>query len=429
MKLDFEKWYEEKIINNEAKKLFNESCLCYKVGAYRAAFLMTYLGFQNILKERLLKSEVCPQGIPQSLWKKTQEDLLDDKKWDDAVFDSVNRIKPSNPFLINDDIRKQYEYFRCIRNDCAHAKSNIISYPHVESLWLFIQSNYNKFVVNGGRKGLLERISIHYNPIYTKPGSDINPIIEDIITSMNVNEIPLFLKDVYELSRFSFKTLKGENYSDFWNGIVYSLNSDLREGIIIFAKDDWSIFLKFINLYPDKLMEILLNSSSEFKREFWSYRIFKMDSYYYPNRWEILKKVLENNIIPSDELNNFITKLAIEYMVVPPKDYLEFFKSIGYLDELKRMYFGSYNKFDYPNGIYYADKNWSKIRELIINIDLDYEIVSQLNRVFVPITYGIYYNGMRDLLKDNENFRRKYKKVLINEGCEVPSYIIELEEN
>lgn len=426
MRLEFEKWYEEKINNNEAKQLFNEACLCYKVGAYRASFLMTYLGFQNILKERLLKFNVSPNGIPENMWERIKNDLLDDKKWDETVFDCVNRVKPSNPFLIDDDIRKQYDYFRCIRNDCAHAKSNIISYPHVESLWLFIQSNNNKFIVNGGVEGLLERISIHYNNIYTKPGTDVTPIIEDITTSMKVNEIPSFFRKVYDLLVGEYGSFSRKRYFDFWDKIVHSFNSDLRESIFIFVKTDWDIFLDFINTYPDTTLQILSNSSEQFKREFWTDKIYKMSSWEHSNRWEIVKKVVEHNIIPSDELKDFIETLAIEYKTVPPHDYLDFFKSIGYLNELKKRIFGRDN-FAAPSGIDYANYNWENIKELIINIELDYKIVSQLNKVFVAASYGTFYSGMQKLLEKNNSFRSSYKQVLIDNKCNLPDYIKELD--
>lgn len=430
MRLRFEKWYEEKI-NGDAKELFNESCLCYKVGAYRATFLMSYLGFQSVLKERMLKKPKAPNGLSQRYWDTIQNKLRDDKTWDDTVFEAVDKNQPASPFLINDDLRKQYRYFRCIRNDCAHAKSNIISYPHVESLWLFIESNYNKFVVNGGRDGLLERISIHYNPTYTKPGSDISPIIEDISTSMNVTEIPLFLKDVHELledKSLIYTSFEDEEFSDFWKKIVFSSDEELVEAMIIFVKGDWDIFLNFINRYPYKLIDILLSSTDQFKREFWNEKIFNMSSFWHLNVWDILKRVLESNIVPKDELNKFIKKASNKFKEVPPKEYLEFFRTVGYLDELKRMHFECGNNFNSPGGIDYANRNWTSISPLIENIELDYDIVSQLNKAFMSASYGIYYDGMKILLENNHEFRNKYEEILVKNSCLIPQCILDLEE-
>ena len=60
----FEVWYKDKIDNKSARDLFDESCMCYKVGAYRAAYIMTYLAFQNVLKDRLLAFNGIPTGMP-----------------------------------------------------------------------------------------------------------------------------------------------------------------------------------------------------------------------------------------------------------------------------------------------------------------------------------------------------------------------------
>lgn len=426
MKLEFEKWYEEKINNEEAKQLFREGCLCYKVGAYRAAFLITYLGLQNILKERLLKLSSCPNNISEELWERTKKDLMNDKKWDEAVFDCVKRVNPSNIFLINDDIRKQYDYFRCIRNDCAHAKSNIISYPHVESLWLFIQSNNNKFVVNGGKAGLLDRINIHYNPIYTKPGADINPIIEDIPTAMSIDEIPTFLEEVYEVFD-SFASFTDEEYFDFWNQIVHSENNDLRRGMFVFVKKEWNVFLDFIDAFPETVIEILSTTSDEFKREFWKTHLLKMRGCYYENRWKIVKTIISNNIIPSDELSDFISALSRKYNEMPPEEYIDFYRTVGFIDEFKKSVFNTRN-FSSPNGIHYANRNWKNIKDLITNIELDNDIVLILNKVFLRTSYGKFYEGMKRLLEENINFKAKYKQILSVNNCEIPEYLSELDE-
>lgn len=104
MKTRFEKWYENNDFPNDAKELFKESVLCYKISAYRASFIMAYLGVQTVLRERLLNAHNKPNNIPEHMWKKKIEELKDDKIWDNTVLDLVNRTNPDNPFLINDDI-------------------------------------------------------------------------------------------------------------------------------------------------------------------------------------------------------------------------------------------------------------------------------------------------------------------------------------
>ena len=69
MKLPFESWLEEQKIMTQAKSCFNESFICYKAGAYKAALLFAYSGFLMILKDRILISNP-PTGFEEGRWRK-----------------------------------------------------------------------------------------------------------------------------------------------------------------------------------------------------------------------------------------------------------------------------------------------------------------------------------------------------------------------
>lgn len=66
MKIAFEKWLEQNEIPEEAVALFEESIHCYKISAYRSAFIMSYIAFQNILKKRMLSAANTPTGVTQT---------------------------------------------------------------------------------------------------------------------------------------------------------------------------------------------------------------------------------------------------------------------------------------------------------------------------------------------------------------------------
>jgi hypothetical protein len=69
MFLDFEKWINKKSIPQESLDTFLEAILCYKFGAYKASLLFSYIGFQLIIKDRILKSNM-PQSFPTGKWAK-----------------------------------------------------------------------------------------------------------------------------------------------------------------------------------------------------------------------------------------------------------------------------------------------------------------------------------------------------------------------
>ena len=45
-----------------------EAVTCYKVGAYRSAYLMSYLAFKTTIRERVLNASK-PDGIEDRCWK------------------------------------------------------------------------------------------------------------------------------------------------------------------------------------------------------------------------------------------------------------------------------------------------------------------------------------------------------------------------
>lgn len=117
MKLAFENWLETQYIEDEAKEFLEEAILCFKVSAYRGAFMLSYLAFQIIVKHRLLRAEQ-PAGISDSTWTEIQDNLKLIDKWDIEVNEVIafdndvekKKVKPKpskQAFLIYRDIRNE----------------------------------------------------------------------------------------------------------------------------------------------------------------------------------------------------------------------------------------------------------------------------------------------------------------------------------
>ncbi|MCE4049905.1 hypothetical protein [Bacillus sp. Au-Bac7] len=429
MKTRFESWFENYNFPGDADTLFKEAVLCYKISAYRASFIMSYLGIQTVLRERLLNSHHKPNNMPQNMWEKKLEELKDDNAWDNTVFDLVNRTKPDNPFVITDDIRVQYSYWRTIRNDCAHAKSNIVSYPHVEALWLFIESNLNKFVVNGGTAGLHEKIKKHFDTRYTPPNTDVLPIVKEIPHAMTKTEIPLFLKEVDDF--FEETILKFNHFDEdsedfnFWNHVANSEDAILREAFIDFIKSDWDIFRKFIVVFSGKLYEI--SSDGEFIREFWSSEIWELFKWGNIDGWKILKVLLDNKIIPAEELDEFIKKLYKKAKRNPPEFMIDFLKTTDYFKMLKASLFEC-RRMSKPFGIEFANNHWDRIRFYLKHMELDSVVVSELNSAYLASSYGEFNREMTKLFETDTAFSQIYKKIIQDEKYKLPSILEKRED-
>jgi hypothetical protein len=186
-------------LDEASRILFEEALLCYAIGAYRAALVFSYLGVLRSVAHRLSNS-TRPSNCKEKLWNNIQAKLREDADWEVAAFESLLKVQPASLFLLDEDIRQQFTYWRGRRNDAAHDRTNEISAPHVESLWMFFRSNYMKLIVAGGREGLLERFRRHFDESYTPPGADISSLVAEIPVAVRVQEYGDFLLQLLALT-------------------------------------------------------------------------------------------------------------------------------------------------------------------------------------------------------------------------------------
>lgn len=437
MKLQFERWCEANNIKGETLKLFNEGVLCYKIGAYRASFIMTYLGFQHELRNRIVTSHNKPDNIKDNYWKQIIERVQDDNSWDTEVFNTVNRTKPDNIFLIDDDIRKKYDYWRSIRNDCAHAKGEIISHPHIESFWLFIESNYNKFVINGGKAGILDKIKTHYDRRYTAPGTNVDYIVDSILPSIKIEELQILLYDIYNMFKkeSTYDVFCPQNTRhDFWQGIIYSENNILRESMIDFVKKDRRLFVDFIKYYPEQLSICL--SDENFARLIWTGWISDMlekvwiDLEYFLETgdkhigWICVRKLLEEKIIPEKEIDYFLLLVwSSTYRCAVPYNMVEFMNNYGYFKIMRDALFNkdTYRVANFMNKINFQ---WPVMKCIIVKLGINEEELLLLDELYKKIPYGEFHDGISDLLTNKKEFREQYIKILKKNSVEIPGELI-----
>ena len=194
MRIYFQDWIYTQNLPNRSLDLFEEAILCYRATAYKGALLFSFLGFQNVIRERILNSNIPHNATEyERKWIEIQGKLRDEDQSDTQIIDCIRMQKPFNVFSISDDIRNQYMYWKNRRNDCAHGKENIIKETHVENFWLFIESNLVKFNVNGSSTFLKDKVKKHFNIMITPKGTNPNNIISEIPSSLKPEEFKTFL--------------------------------------------------------------------------------------------------------------------------------------------------------------------------------------------------------------------------------------------
>lgn len=313
MRLKIEEWLSNQVVSEEAENLLKESIVCYKASAYRAGLLFSYLFFQTVLKERILSSK-RPEDVPQSKWNGIIHNLQNDDKWDEEVYESVKRGPGSWViFNLTEDMRQQVTYWKNRRNDCAHAKTNGIQASHVESFWSFIQYNLPKFVVNGGKAALLEKIRVHFDISLTPPNADFGYIVQEIIHSIYEHEYKDFIIELNQLLGDSFfdSSYESERRVNFWLSI-FGLNESFDNSLIAYLLENDKLCNEILKYDPSKVL--YFRGHPQFIRRLWFDG--KIDS-------SILAALFRNDLIPTDQEEEAIEKLVHSNERIYPEVMLE----------------------------------------------------------------------------------------------------------
>ncbi|UYO34729.1 hypothetical protein NF868_11560 [Bacillus zhangzhouensis] len=380
MRLQIEKWLDQQNFKEDINSLFEESITCYKASAYRASFLFSFLAFQSVIKERILKAEMPKNHNPHT-WGGIQNNLRNEDRWDLEVIESIKIINEGKRlFNITQDLRDQVLYWKGRRNDCAHSKPNTISYSHVESFWLFLISNLPKFFVDGGFKALLQKIDKYFDQNYTNKNADFKNIIQDVPFAVNEEDANSFIKELYEI----IAGLEDEDYYDrgisLYNELI-KLNSPISAKIIEVIKQAplrSHLEEAYLGTYPEHLS--LFYSNPEDVRYFWRTKLENM----YTHKFTILAALLRNGLINEDKeevFDYFIKNILAERnslsdSVISDLEFHGYFKS--YQNLVFNESEGLIRAFDWAN-----DEARFTLAEHLDHIGLNEEIVTSINTTFV----------------------------------------------
>lgn len=222
MKLKFEKFIEVRNFSPEVRALFQEAIICYKFSAYRASLVMAYLGFMQLIKDKLIISNPA-NGYDIDRWRKdVLHKIKKEECWDKEVFEILIRTKTNPIFIINEGLKTQLYYWKDRRNDCAHFKKNNISQCHVEAFLEFIESNIDKFIMLEGVEFLIEQFKNFFTEYYQE--KELDALISKIFVIFNEDMFEEFLDKIYNI--FTEKTYESkiDEFHAVFGGIPEDLN-------------------------------------------------------------------------------------------------------------------------------------------------------------------------------------------------------------
>ncbi|MEY8757780.1 hypothetical protein AB9M93_25365 [Peribacillus frigoritolerans] len=419
MKLQFENWILSQEIPEEAKTLIEESIICYKSNAYRAALLFSYLCFQTIIKDRMLNAHK-PDNIPEGMWEDILKKLRNDDTWDQTVFDNLQRQQPKDIFFLNDDIRNQITFWKNRRNDCAHSKNNIISASHVESFWSFLRSNLPKIMVNGSSEALLNKIKRHFDVSLTAPSTETSYIINEVPYAVEENQLNSFFSSVFEYFKENDGVLWdiNENYNEFWDKLFILNNEIVSNQLVKFMKSEEELIMNFLRELPHRVNYFADDNS--FIRNLWYSKIFAKGGIL-GDDLKLYCAILRNGLIEGEELIEAHKKIIWKYKnSIPDQEGFYILKESGFFKVFKDVALSTnlLGSFDWAN------RNKDIIAFYLEKFPIDEEIVRNITWTFKSSDYPWHLRKRLDsFLDENPEKKELFIKKLSELSIDPPSYL------
>lgn len=424
MKLQFEEWIDNANISAPIKEIFYDSAICYKNGVSRAALLLSYVAFLNVLRERILSAEK-PNTFEEGQWTDLQNRIVRDDSWERAIFDATQQLPKYDQstkalikdavFSINDSLRKQIYYWKDRRNDCAHFKDNRIDDYYVNAFWSFLQSNLAKITVEGGKQSLLNKIRKHYDITYTPRNKDVTPLIYEIDSSVRPIELNAFWKDVFSIIDSNYDFLPTQLLLDFIFKVLVNSNDSVKDSILTFLKQESTLLIAFLDKYPNKI--IVLNLQPTEVRNFW-----KTQLQYSSKPLDLYAAMLNAGLIPCEEIveaNKFILSFLKRY---DASDHANIILSQnGLQDEFETKYF-DFNEFEYFTT---TNSRSDLLIDFLRHNAFTENIVNVLCLEFAKSTYYSEWllRKLKELLMGDIKRKNEFVKIATANSIDIPKLI------
>lgn len=287
MQLSIEKWVNEnKVFDEAAAKSFNEAVMCYKVGAYQSAFIMSYLSFKLTIKHRIINFDNNSiHSFDEGRWENIIDALKNEDKWEERINQEVTKKETQNNSIIKftnrDRIILDYNYWKSIRNSCVHAKNQIIDASTVVCFWNYLKDNLSNFYVLGGHDYIKnEFLNCFRNFRIGKNYEKLKKILNEASILYSNNMEDFFGVIEKEFKNNSINLLDDSN-NDIWNYILKHENVNIKEGCIKNFKNNMRLIVKFYGLDHNLLNNIIQIDKETFYNNMYEFLEYAVNDYKY----------------------------------------------------------------------------------------------------------------------------------------------------
>lgn len=419
----FEKWLKRNEANlcEDAVGLFYDAIRCFKNNINRPAYLLAYQGMLLTLRNKILAGKM-PLGFAEIEWQRICKEISNDGTWDEKTFARViqqAKADGSKSAILNmpEEVREQFNYWRRLRNVCAHYKEFNFRPAHVLTLFAFISSYLLRISVEGGASTLLAEFEDYCNPAKYSQSTPLTPLLGKISDMVSNSDMEEFVgKIMYCVAKST-----NRDYNEFLKSMIFldgEGNMPVRECTLNLIKKDVDHRNRFIEANPD-LVGFILTTPVEI-REYWKrYLIYSQ----YPQK--IIVSLIDNGLVPMDELNELFS-VVLEYgynhdgyLRELTDSEVQTLNKSGYFDCFFNSYFTErYIKHYYDSINYKTNFYMDHLARINITPTMVSVMVELLEHLPYPYTL---HKRIKEELWSQEDFKRAFEKVANDNGISIPA--------
>lgn len=418
---DFQKQIENNAssFTDDEMGLFKDSIRCFHAAIYRPAYIMAYQAMMVYFR-RLIQAAKMPKGFDAIKWKTMQLNLAKDKEWEEEVNNAIRKqanpkaTPPEVPILVmTDALRKDFDFWRNRRNDCAHYKEYVINDSHVLAFYSFLSQYLMKISVEGGMNTLLNEFKDACDPTKTSPKASLQPLVDKILSMVNPDE----MNDFFDYLEGVMGYRLSERYTCLLADIIKGGNEVLKAYVVNYVRSDKDTMNGLINKYPDLVGHLVERTEV---REYWMKHLKKVR-----NRVAVLARMIMVGLIVKDEIEEAIKKVIDhsysenEGMGEVSEAELATLNTFGFFNALNEEYFNSN----------YTSKNAKECGKLKYNffygymayLPIDKEWVAILAEIFSQVNYPtVWLDILKQNYLNNAEFKAKFEKVASDNAIKLP---------
>ena len=427
--IDFGEWLAEnkQVLNEDVFGLFNDSYRCFKNDIDRPAYLLAYQGLMQHVRVTVLTSISKPAGFSDAEWENGWLDLLrDDDKWDKTAFKCTQTKEDTAAgkaavMNICKEAREKFEFWRQLRNVCAHYKGYDLHRAHTIALYSFIEQYLLTLSVEGSRESLNRQFDDYYNPVLTSSSADIIPLLKKIDSVVQDDEFEVFFKEVRTScathARFSSRIY------EFIHAVIDNCPRRVKEAVVRYVQSDERFRNDYLETYPEDVLIIL--SGTDNIHKFWYNQLP-----YVRKKLIMLALLMEADYIPDSDKKEAMSKCiraAEEYAT--STDYYGINEGLskvlaekGFFKIFYDEYFNPDNTSRNAQTICYKTDFYIGVIRLI---PWDKQYVVQLIAVFSEQYYPYTLQSrLKEMYREDAIYKAAIDKICADEGLTLPPIIV-----